>query len=172
MRARASRNLAMVCAFSVSVGGTLARATDATHDFARYQIILDRAPFGQMVMGGPDSQQPPFSTRFTFVGVAQLDPDRPVMAIIMDKEGNHVHFKAEGDTIGTISIVSIEKTDKGTTKLVMKQGLEVATFVLEPKTPGGTPPPGSPAAGGQPGQPPTPQPMQPGLRRIPFRRGG
>jgi hypothetical protein len=161
-----------MCALSMSVGRTVAGATEGTHDFARYQIILDRVPFGQVVVGGPDSQQPPFATRFTFVGTAQLGPDQPLLAIIMDKEGNHVHFKAEGDTIGSISIVTIEKTDRGTTQLVIKQGLEVATLVLEPKAAGGGPPPGSPAAGGRPGQPPTPQPIQPGLRRIPFRRGG
>ena len=161
----------MVCVLSMSVGGTVACAADATHDSGRYQIIVDRAPFGQMVVGGPDSQQPPFATRFTFVGTAQLDPDKPVMAIIMDKEGNHVHFKAEGDTIGNISVVSIEKADKGTTKLVLKQGLETATLLLEPKTAGGVAPPGG-GQPGQPGQPPTSQPNQPALRRIPFRRGG
>jgi hypothetical protein len=172
MSARASGSLAIVCTLSISVGTTMVRATEGTHDFARYQVILDRAPFGQMVIGGPESQQPGFSTRFTFVGTAQVGPDQPLQAIIMDKEGNHVHFKSEGDTIGAISIVKIEKTDRGTTKLVMRQGLEDATFVLEPKAGGGGPSPGSPATGGQPGQPPTPQPMQPGLRRIPFRRGG
>ena len=172
MRARASRSLGILWALSISASGVAAHATDGTHDSARYQIIVERAPFGQMTTAD-NTPQPGFSTRFTFVGTEQEGPDQPLRAIIMDKEGgNHVHFKAEGDTIGAISIVKIEKTDKGTTKLVMKQGLETATLVLEPKTPGGGSSPGSPATGGQPGQPPTPQPIPPGARRIPFRRGG
>jgi hypothetical protein len=155
-------------------GATAHAATDATHDFARYQVILDHAPFGAMAGPSTDTQQPPFSARFTFVGTVKLSDNEPLQAIILDKEGNHVYFKGEGEDVGTAVVVKIEKDDKGGAKLVLKQGLEVATLVMDGKSAGTGPAPGSPAAAAgqppQPGQPPIPG--QPGVRRVPFRRGG
>jgi hypothetical protein len=96
------------------------------------------------------------------------------MAIIVDKEGNRVYFKAEGDGLpGGANVVKIERPDKGPARLILKQGLETATLVLEAK-PGGAPGPGAPAVPAQPGQPIVPGqpvPIQPGVRRIPFHRG-
>ena len=146
-----------------------AAATDPAHDFTKYQVILDRAPFGAMT-AGVDTPAPGFSTRYTFVGTFQEAIDRPLMAIIVDKEGNRVYFKGEGDTMGQVSVVKIERPDKGPSKLILKQGLETATLMLEPKA-GSTPMPGAPAPAGQPGQPQPPVPVQPGIRRIPFHRG-
>ena len=97
------------------------------------------------------------------------------MAIVMDKEGSRVHFVAAGDKIGPVTVVKIETADKAPAKLVLKQDLEIATLLMDSKAAGG--PPLRPAAGvplpqwGQHGQPPTPEPAQPGARRIPFARG-
>jgi hypothetical protein len=169
---RASRNVALLVALGMSVRGLGAvRTTDTTHDFARYQIILDRAPFGAMNSSGADAPQPSFAARFTFVGTAKLSNDQPLLAIIADKEGNHIHFKAEGESIGPVTVVKIEKTDKGSAKLVLKQQLEVATLLLESKPAVGGPAGGFPQPA-QPGQPPAPGVPQPGVRRIPFVRGG
>ena len=88
----------------MSLCGTFARATDGTRDFARYQVILDRAPFGAMPGTAVESQQPPFSARFTFIGTAK-EGDKPLMAIVMDKEGNRVRFVAAGDKIGPVTVV-------------------------------------------------------------------
>ena len=93
------------------------------------------------------------------------------MAIILDKEGSRTYFKAEGETIGDATIVKIEKMDKGPVKLTLKQGLEVATLTMETKASVGAAPP-------PPGAQPCSQPANgraatcPGVRRIPFRRGG
>ncbi len=117
--------------------------------------------------------QPPFSTRYNFVGIAKLDETQPLLAIIIDKEGNRTYFKAEGETIGDATVQQIEKADKGQVKLVLKQGLEVATLTMESKTSVGAAPPGGAQPQPQPGipgQPPAPLPA--GVRRIPFRRGG
>jgi hypothetical protein len=169
------RCLAGLCGLMIAVfGTTTARAaTDATHDFARYQVILDHAPFGAMTGPSPDAQQPPFSARFTFVGTAKLSDSEPLLAIVLDKEGNHVYFKGEGENIGTAVIVKIEKDEKTQPKLVLKQGLEVATLVMDGKAAGTAAAPGAPSAPGQPAQPGQPPiPGQPGIRRVPFRRGG
>jgi hypothetical protein len=171
VKARA-RKLAALSAWAVSLSGVVVHATDATHDFTRYQVIIDRAPFGQMTAADAAAQQPPFSTRFHFMGTARMSDDQPWLAIIFDKEGNHVYFKMEGEAIGPVSVARIERPDKGPAKLVLKQGLEQATLTLEAKAGGAAAPP--PVAGQppQPGQPPVPTPIPPGVRRVPFRRGG
>lgn len=174
MSHRPARNTAILSALAASLAGSPVHAavTQTAHDFSRYQIIVDRLPFGAMSGTGTEAPQPPFSARFTFVGTAQLDDKQPLMAIIQDKEGSRTYFKAEGETIGDITVVKIEKADKAQVKLVLKQGLEVATLTMETKTSVGAAPP---VPSGQPqpmipGQ--APAPPAPGVRRIPFRRGG
>jgi len=167
------RSIAVVCALTATLVGSAMGATDTLHDFSRYQVIIDRLPFGAM-SGGADVPQPSFSAHYTFVGLLKEDDTKPLLAVIFDKEGSQTYFKAEGDTMGETTVVKIEKSDKGQVKLVLKQGLEVATLSLETKTGVGAAPP-VPGAQPQPGVPgvsPAPVPLQPGVRRIPFRRGG
>lgn len=167
--------LAILCATAAALGVVRAGTAEPARDFSRYQIILDRAPFGLMGASPDNVPQPSFSTRFTFVGLASERPDQ-LLAIILENDTKHVDFKAEGESIGNVKVMKIEKTEAGPTKLILKQDLEVATLTLETKpgtgaapAPGGSPPPGPSV---QPGQPPGPMPIQPGIRRIPFRRGG
>jgi hypothetical protein len=167
------RNAAIVCALAGSLVGSEVRATDELHDFSRYQVIIDRLPFGAMSTAD-NAPQPPFSARFTFVGTTKEDDTKPLLAVIFEKEGSQTHFKAEGEMIGDITVVKIEKADKAPVKLLLKQGLEVATLFMETKTSVGAPPP-APVLQPQPaipGIPAGPVPVQPGVRRIPFRRGG
>jgi len=174
MSRHSARDIAILCALAATLVGAAVHAADALHDFSRYQIIIDRLPFGAMAGTGPETPQPPFSAHYTFVGTVKEDETKPLLAIIFDKEGSQTYFKAEGDTIGDTSVVKIEKADKGSVKLVLKQGLEVATLFLETKTGVGAAPPG-PGTQPQPVVPgisPTPGTAQPGVRRIPFRRGG
>jgi hypothetical protein len=163
-------NTAIVCALAATLFGLTVRGAETSHDFSRYQIIVDRSPFGPMSGMGPEVAQPSFSARYTFVGTAKLDDAQPLMAIILDKEGSRTYFKSEGETIGDATIVKIEKADKSSVKLVLKQGLEVATLSMETKASVGAAPPAPVAQPLIPGQPPAPP--GPGVRRIPFRRGG
>jgi hypothetical protein len=166
-----TRNTVIICALATTLFGLTVRGDETSHDFSRYQIIVDRSPFGPMSGMAPEVAQPSFSARYTFVGTAKLDDAQPLMAIILDKEGSRTYFKSEGETIGDATIVKIEKMDKGPVKLTLKQGLEVATLTMETKASVGAapPPPGAqpPAVPGQ-----TLAPPGPGVRRIPFRRGG
>ena len=175
MSLRARKYLEVFCAITAALGAVPAGATEPTRDFSRYQIILDRAPFGKMDASTEAAQQPGFSTRFTFVGIASED-GQPLLAIIQENDTKHIDFKAEGESIGPVKVVKIEKTENGATKLVLKQDLEVATLVLEAKPgTGAGSAPGQPSSLGRPappGQPQPPMPAQPGIRRIPFRRGG
>ena len=169
MNHRASRNVAIVTALAISACGTVVCAADEARDFSRYKIIVDRAPFGAVSGAGADVQQPPFSARFTWIGTAE-EEGQPLMAIILDKEGNRVHFKAEGESIGPVVVAKIERPANGPAKLVLKQALEVATLTMESKPASGAPPASIPQPA-QPGQPPIPGGAQPGMRRIPFARG-
>ena len=167
------RNTAIICALAGGQGYAALQATDPLHDFSRYQVIIDRLPFGAM-NAAENAPQPPFSARFTFVGMAKEDDAKPLLAFIFDKEHNQTFFKAEGETIDDITVMKIERADKAPAKLTLKQGLEVATLFMETKTSVGPAPP-TPSAQPQPtipGLPVAPVPVQPGVRRIPFRRGG
>jgi hypothetical protein len=168
-----ARNIAIVSALTANLVGAVVHATDTPHDFSRYQIIVERLPFGAM-NGTENVQQPSFSAHYTFVGTVKEDDTKPLLAIIFDKEGSQTYFKAEGETIGDTTVVKIEKADKAQVKLVLKQGLEVATLLLETKTGVGAAPPalGTQPQPAIPGISPGPVPVQPGVRRIPFRRGG
>jgi hypothetical protein len=169
-----SQHTAIFLALIAGLTGLTVRADETSHDFGRYQIIDDRAPFGALIGSADTAPQPSFSANYSFVGTAKLDETQPLLAIIQDKAGNRTFFKAEGETIGDVTVIKIEKTDKAQVKLVLKQGLEVATLSLETKTSVGAAPP-APAGQPQPampGLPPGPASAQPGVRRIPFRRGG
>ena len=147
------------------VAVSAARATE-TYEFSRYQIILDRGPFGPVTATSADAA-PPWTARFTPVGFVYSNSVLP-QAIIQDKEGNRSYFKAEGEAIDDVKVVSIDVTAR---KLVVQKGLEKATLTVEQR-------PNTPIPGGITGQPPQPTGVPgapgaatPGPRRIPFRRG-
>ena len=161
---RVSVRLSVLVVFLIAV--SIARSTE-TYEFSRYQVILDRGPFGPITggPGGPGSA-PPFSARYTLVGI--VNSNAALQAIIFDKEANRSYFRAEGESIDDVKVVRIEQTPA---KLVIQKGLETATLTFEqkPNTPGtaigATQPP-------QPGiLPGAPSPGAPTPRRIPFRRG-
>lgn len=167
MNARSIISTLLVTGATLLSARTSAPAADS-HDFSRYQIILDRSPFSPPA-GSVEVQQPNFAARYSFIGTVKPDETKPLMAVIQDKEAaNRIYFKEEGQTIGAVTIVSIGQSPGA--KLVIKQGLETATLTLETKAGVGAavPPPAPvPGVGSQP-----PVPLgQPGVRRIPFRRG-
>jgi hypothetical protein len=143
---------------------TLASA-EPTRDLpARYQIIIDRSPFGALATGPANA--PSFAARFTFVGLVNSNGiESRLQAIIHDKDANRSYFKSEGETIDDIKVVKVE--DKPA-KVVLQKGLESATLTYQEK--GNVALPQQPMAPQQP-QPSAPTPGGvPGPRRIPFRR--
>ncbi len=172
MSRRTPTNTSILLALIAGLTGLTVRADETSHDFGRYQIIDDRAPFGALIGSADSAPQPGFSANYSFVGTAKLDDTQPLLAIIQDKTGSRTFFKAEGEMMGDITVVKIEKADKGQVKLVLKQGLEIATLSMETKTSVGAAPPAAQPQPALPGSPPGPVPVQPGVRRIPFRRGG
>ena len=119
-------------------------------------------------------------SRYAFVGMVSTTENNHPLAIIQDKEqNNRIYFKAEGDMIDTIKVVKIGQSPP---KLVLQQGLEVATLSYQAR--GGGPLPVLAPGMAQPmpnmpniAAPGTTAPgtfarTQPTPRRIPFRRGG
>jgi hypothetical protein len=158
----------LVAATMIAAGVSLA---EETHDFARYQVIVDRSPFGPV----PGSQAtatalPSFATRFALVGIVQSNgQDGVVQAIIEDKGSHNTYFKTVGEAVDDVKVLHIEVEKPQS--IVLQRGLETATLTfaeLGSKTP--TAAASAPQAGSalQPG-PAAPVPV--GVRRIPFRRG-
>lgn len=148
-----------------------AALADETQDFAKYQIIIDRSPFGPVTAAGVPDAVPNFAQRFQLVGIV-TSTGMPVaaQAVLSDKEANRSWFKAEGDTIdGGVKVIRIQDALTSKAKVVLQFGLETATltFAERPNTPATAAPqpgqPPQPAPGGMPGRPPI-------VGRIPFRR--
>lgn len=144
-----------------SLMSSVAGATE-TVNFARYQPIIDRSPFGQ-VQSGAAEPTPNWMTRFTWSGlVVSNSGNGLVQAIILDKEGNRSYFRAEGETIDPgIKVLRIEPQPP---KLVLQNGLETGTLTFQDR------PTVAPAAAAAPPGSPAAAPA-PTIRRIPFRRG-
>ncbi len=137
--------------------------------FSRYQVILDRSPFGGLPNGaGGAAPQPNFADSYTFVGVVEEQGHK--LAIIQPKSTPRAEFKAEGETLGDVTVAKIEMAGENS-KLILQRGLEKATLSYLPR--GGA----SAASAAPPSMPafmqrPTPAvPVPLARRRIPFRRG-
>lgn len=150
----------------VLIAGLLAGMASAeTNEVSRYQVIVDRAPFGQVTPAGAAVAQPGFSTRFQFVGLVYSNSIP--LAIINDAQGNRPYFRFAGEMIDDVKVVRIN-TNKPQ-QVVLQQGLVQATLGYEERK-GGT-------ASATPISPQPPHlfaPTEPGgapPRRIPFQRG-
>jgi len=132
----------------------------------RFKIILERAPFGPVSPTEGAGAPPNFAAQLQLVALVYSNSILP-QAILFDKQSNRSYFKAEGESIDDVKIVSIDLTAR---KVAIQKGLEKATLTFEQKpntaAPGGAPAQALP----QPGVPTPQMPTAPGARRIPFRR--
>jgi len=97
--------------------------------FDRYQVIIDRAPFGRSNGGGVVSAVASnFMARYAFVGFVG-SPENGMLAALVDKQTNQSYFKAPGETMDDVTIVCIENTQPKR-RLVLRRGLEVGTLTF------------------------------------------
>ena len=147
-------------------------------DFSRYQIIVDKSPFGAVTAAGVPDAQPNFAQRFQLVGlVTSNGSPNKVLAVLLDRDANRSWFKAEGEWIKSdgdpndsgVKVVRIQDALTPKAKVVIQFGLETAALSF-PDRPAG---PVAPAVPGQ-SQPAAPNPGavpgRPPFGRIPFRR--
>jgi hypothetical protein len=158
--------LAALCA-GAFVSASIARAAES-YKYDRYQVILERAPFGPVSATEGPGAAPNFATQLQLVALVESNSVLP-QAGILDKQANRTYYRAEGESIDDVKVVSIDLTAR---KVVTQKGLEKATLTFEQRP--NTPLPGgaAPAAVPRPVVPGQPRPIAPpGVRRIPFRRG-
>jgi hypothetical protein len=144
---------------------------DDPQGFARYQVIIDRSPFGSVAAAGALAaavNAPTFAKYQLVAIVVSNGGEGPVQACIFDHDANRSYYLAEGESIdGGLKVTHIgDREDPIKVDLVL--GIEKAqlTFQERPNTPSAAPghPPGAMGA-------PTPQanaPLPP--RRLPFVR--
>lgn len=113
-------------------------ATETGEDLqARYQVILDRVPFG-IVPPGRFGQGPLGFGRYAFVGLVSPDGESSNrVAVIHDRISNTYHFKAEGEQIDDVKVLRLENTPSGR-KLLLQRGSDIMTLTYaQPVTPSG-----------------------------------
>lgn len=147
---------------------TGARAETA-QDFSRYQIIIDRSPFGAVKTAAVDSAaNTPTFQRYQLVAIVVSNGGLgPVQAGIFDRESNRSYYLAAGESIDTgLKVIKID--ERPPVKVELMAGLERAqlTFQDRPSTPA------APVAGGirppfTPGNPSPNPPPPPRGGRVP-----
>ena len=139
-------------------------------DFVRYQVIVDRSPFGLVTAANMPEAVPSFAQRVQLVGIV-TSTGQPILvqAVLYDREATRSWFKAEGEMIdGGVKVALIQDPLTSKAKVVLQYGLERASLTFPERAAGSaaTPVPGQPtvnAPGAVPMRPPFPG-------RIPFRR--
>ena len=150
----------------IAFAGTVAAGATETYEFNRYQVILDKSPFG--AVSSTEAAAPAsFAANFTLVALVYSNSTVP-WAIIQDKAANRSLFRAENETIDDVKVLKIDVEAR---KVTLQKGLEKATLAFEQRS--NTPTPAAATALPQPpGVPPGAPPPVTGAaaRRIPFRR--
>ena len=158
----------LLCIAAAAMMASLRLYAEETHENSRYQIIIERNPFGAIAGANSAATQPNFATRFVLVGLVDSNsPEQRLQAIITDKEKNSTFFKSEGESIEDIKVLHIEPKPA---KAVIQKGLETATLTYAERPN---------ASGSMPATVPQVSPSPPGFAppvpsrvgRIPFRRG-
>jgi hypothetical protein len=150
-------------------------AVETTDLPARYQVIIERAPFGQVSGAGAAELAPNWLANYVFSGLIQSNSGNgAVQVIISTKDNSRWYFRAEGEAIdGGVTVAKIDQSQKQP-KVVLKNGLETGTLTFPERTAvaSAAPPAAAPLPGiaipQAPGAPSAAVPA--GVRRIPFRR--
>jgi len=156
--------------FAAMCGMAICAWAQEAKELSRYQVILERMPFGQVGTSSGAIKGPEFAQRFVFVGQVSGITNE-VSAIIQDLATKRTYFKSPGEMIEDVKVVRVDRVPP---KLLLQKGLETASLLYLPRA---TVPPAPGVAPSPPGVvPPTHPPVhgeQPSgimQRRMPFRR--
>ena len=101
-----------------------------TPDFSKYQVILDRKPFG--VAPPPEVVQPVFTPENSFAKslrmCALLEDDNGIRIGLIDQSNNKNFFLSVGQTEENIELVSANYQDE---EAVLRKGAEMAVIKLQ-----------------------------------------
>ena len=143
-------------------------------EFVRYQIIIDKSPFGSVSAAGAAEVVKDWAQKYQLVALVVSNAGQgAVQAGIFDKEANRSYYRAEGEALENgIKILKIVQ-DQKQVKVTIQSGLDTAqlTFAQRSASPMMASAGPAPQANSipQPGAQPNGAPAA--VRRIPFRRG-
>lgn len=137
----------MIGCLLLGAAGSLVAAATGGPEFDRYQVILDRKPFGEII--------PAETAATTSAPTESLTKELEMRAIIddgnnnlrvgfLDKKSNKTFYLGVGEKNETYELLSVNYDDE---EAVLKKGVETTIFTLKPnKTPVGSLGPGLAAA--------------------------
>ena len=104
----------------------------AQYDFSRYQIIIDRKPFGEPPPPPPlptkaTPQAESFARNIRLSGLVEKD-DGSIQVGFVDKQSNKSYFLSEGESEDGIELVSASYEDE---EAVLQKGGEMAVIQLQ-----------------------------------------
>jgi hypothetical protein len=118
-----------ICGIMI-LGAVAAAAIGDTPDFSRYQVILDRKPFG--VAPPPEVVAPVFTPENSFAKslrmCALLEDDNGIRIGLIDQSNNKNFFLSVGQTEESIELVSASYEDE---EAVIRKGEEMAVIKLQ-----------------------------------------
>lgn len=108
-----------------------AARADNPADFSRYQVILDRKPFG-VAPPPPVVAPPPLTAEQSFARTLRLsaiweNPDGSIRVGIIDANGNRNYFLGVGDVEDGVELVSADYKNE---EAVLRKGTEMAVLKL------------------------------------------
>jgi hypothetical protein len=117
--------------YGIMVLGAIAvAAVGDTPDFSKYQVILDRKPFGVAPL--PEVAQPIFTPENSFAKAlrmcALLEDDNGIRIGLIDQSSNKNFFLSVGQTEEGIELVSADYEDE---EAVIRKGVEMAVIKLQ-----------------------------------------
>ncbi len=155
---------------------TVGSQAESPRDLGRFKAIVDRNPFGAVVVPvdpGPPVQAWTSDLVVTAV-VADIVPGQ-LAAIIESKSSKLVYYSVVGETV--LNDIVIDRIEPAGDKIIvhMRRGTQAARLDFEPKTAGAaavapvTPGrPGVPSPSATPGAPSSPSPSPVPIRRPPI----
>lgn len=114
----------------IILGAVAVAAVADTPDFSKYQVILDRKPFG--VAPPPESTAPVFTPENSFAKTlrmcALLEDDNGIRIGLIDQSNNKNFFLSVGQTEEGVELVSANYEDE---EAVIRKGAEMAVIKLQ-----------------------------------------
>jgi len=123
--------LSLVCLTAFCLIAAPGRAVVAGHDFAYYQIILDKKPFGEVVSPQAGQAQTALSEAVSkeLEMKAIVDDGTGMRVGFFDKKANKNFFLGIGENYDGIQLVSVNYDNE---EAVVKRGVESALIKLHP----------------------------------------
>lgn len=129
------RRIKVICAGILTAfilcGGETALSVVPGHDFLRYQIILDKKPFGEITPSEASQPQAPLGDVFSkeFEMKAIVDDGTGVRVGLLDKKTNKSFFLGVGESGEGLQLVSVDYDKE---EAVVKKDGETAVVKLRP----------------------------------------